>query len=56
MSEMVEYDAVKECLARHFSPDGVELEWQTTMHVARQKADESLLEFAGRLRVLADKG
>eukprot|EP00731_Ephydatia_muelleri_P034851 Em0081g16a len=26
------------------------------MHVARQKAGESVLEFAGRLRVLADKG
>ena len=26
------------------------------MHVARQKAGESVLEFAGRLCVLADKG
>ena len=56
VSETVEYDAVKACLASHFSPDGVELEWQAKMHVARQKAGESVLEFAGRLRVLADKG
>ena len=56
VSETVEYDAVKACLASHFSPNGVELEWQAKMHVARQKAGESVLEFAGRLRVLADKG
>ena len=56
VSETVEYGAVKACLARHFAPDGVELEWQAKMHVARQKAGESVLEFAGRLRVLADKG
>eukprot|EP00731_Ephydatia_muelleri_P010468 Em0005g1054a len=56
VSETVEYDAVKACLVSHFSPDGVELEWQAKMHVARQKAGESVLEFAGRLRVLADKG
>ena len=56
VSETVEYDMVKACLASHFSPDGVELEWQAKMHVARQKAGESVLEFAGRLRVLADKG
>ena len=35
VSETVEYDAVKACLASHFSPDGVELEWQANMHVAR---------------------
>ena len=56
VSETVEYGAVKACLAHHFAPDGVELEWQAKMHVARQKAGESVLEFAGRLRVLADKG
>ena len=35
VSETVEYDAVKACLVSHFSPDGVELEWQAKMHVAR---------------------
>ena len=40
----------------HVSPDGVELEWHAKMHVARQKTGESVLEFAGRLRILADKG
>ena len=56
VSKMVEYGAVKACLARHFAPDGVELEWQAKMHAARQKAGESVLEFAGRLCALADKG
>ena len=51
----VDYDAVKTCLSMHFAPAGLELEWQTQIHGAGQRASETKLEFAGRLRSLADK-
>eukprot|EP00731_Ephydatia_muelleri_P023225 Em0015g808a len=54
-ADNVEYTAVKMCLQRQFSPAGVELEWQRRLHAAQQKSTESLTEFAGRLRMLADK-
>ena len=54
-ADKVEYTAVKTCLQRQFSPAGVELEWQRRLHAAQQKSTESLTEFAGRLRMLADK-
>ena len=54
-ADKVEYTAVKTCLERQFSAAGVELEWQRRLHAAQQKSTESLTEFAGRLRMLADK-
>ena len=54
-ADTVEYAAVKTCLQRQFSPEGVELEWQRRLHTAQQKKTESLTEFAGRLCMLADK-
>ena len=51
----VDYDAVKTCLSKQFAPAGLELEWQTQIHGASQRASETILEFAGRLRSLADK-
>ena len=54
-ADKVEYTAVKTCLQRQFSPAGMELEWQRRLHAAQQKSTESLTEFAGRLRMLADK-
>ena len=54
-ADTVEYAPVNKCLQRQFSPAGVELEWQRRLHTAQQKKTESLTEFAGRLRMLADK-
>ena len=51
----VDYDAVKTCLSKQFAPAGLELVWQTQIHGASQRASETILEFAGRLRSLADK-
>ena len=51
----MDYDAVKTCFSKQFAPVGLELEWQTQIHGASQRATETILEFAGRLRSLADK-
>ena len=51
----VEYEEVKKCLQEQYAPKGVELEWQRKLHSAHQERPETLLEFSGRLRMLADK-
>ena len=51
----VDYDTVKTCLSKQFAQAGLELEWQMQIHRASQRASETIMEFAGRLRSLADK-
>ncbi|KAL5497454.1 hypothetical protein EMCRGX_G013927 [Ephydatia muelleri] len=51
----VEYEEVKKCLQEQYAPKGVELEWQRKLHSAHQERPETLLEFSGPLRMLADK-
>ena len=53
--DRVEYEEVKKCLQEQYAPKGVELEWQRKLHSAHQERPETLLEFSGRLRMLADK-
>ena len=53
--ETVEYRTVADCLRQHYAPDGNELEWQYKLQTRVQKPGEQLADFAGALRVLADK-
>ena len=55
VKESQEYLTVKSSLQQQFAPDGNELEWQYRLQSRCQRADEQLAEFAGALRVLADK-
>ena len=48
-------EVVKTSLREQFCPVGNELEWQLKLHERRQKSNKKLSEFAGSLRVLADK-
>ena len=48
-------EVVKTSLREQFCPVGNELEWQLKLHERRQNSNEKLSEFAGSLRVLADK-
>ena len=53
--ESADYDAVIAQLKRQYSPSGNEFEWQFRLQNRAQKPGESLIEYAGSLRVLADK-
>ncbi len=55
MVEAGDYAALKAHLIRQFSPEGDDLEWQQRLQNRSQKAGESLAEFAGALRMLADR-
>ena len=50
-----DYKAVVDCLKECFDPAGNEIEWQYQMQSRRQRNRESLMKFAGALRVLVDK-
>ena len=50
-----DYEAVKRELQQQFSPAGDETEWQFRLQSRRQKFCETLAEFAGELRMLADR-
>ena len=50
-----DYDSVTKCLRQHYAPDGNELEWQYKLQTRTQKPGERLADFAGALRVLAEK-
>ena len=50
-----DYDNLKEQLRKLYAPKGDELEWQYQLQNKRQKRGESLAEFAGELRMMADK-
>ena len=49
------YDSVVKCLRALYAPEGNELEWQRKLQDRMQKPGEQLVEFAGELRVLADR-
>ena len=50
-----DYKQVRDCLQQRFAPKGNELEWQFRLQSRNQKPNEPLVEFAGELRMLADK-
>ncbi|KAL5516149.1 hypothetical protein EMCRGX_G001420 [Ephydatia muelleri] len=50
-----DYKAVCACLQQHFAPVGNELEWQFKIQNRVQKVGESLLEYSGDLKRMADK-
>ena len=49
------YDSVVKCLRALYAPEGNQLEWQRKLQSRMQKTGEQLVEFAGELRVLADR-
>ena len=53
--ETGDYRAVTGCLRQHYAPDGNELEWQYKLQTRTQRPGEQLADFAGALRMLADK-
>ena len=53
--EIDDFHAVTECLRQHYAPGGNELEWQFKLQTRTQKPGEQLADFAGALRMLADK-
>ena len=55
LAESTDFGVVTENLMRQFSPKGNELQWQRRLQTRRQQPGEQLVEFAGALRVLADK-
>lgn len=50
-----DYLGLKSALGQHFAPQGNSLEYQYQLQNRYQKENESLSEFAGDLRLLADK-
>ena len=50
-----DYKQVRDCLQQRFAPKGNELEWQFRLQSRNQNPNEPLVEFAGELRMLADK-
>ena len=53
--DSTDYKAVISCLHTRYAPEGNELEWQFKLQSRVQKPSEQLIEFAGALRVLANK-
>ena len=49
------YDSVTKCLHQHYTPDRNKLERQYKLQTRTQKPGERLADFAGALRVLAEK-
>ena len=49
------YEAVKSELRKQFCPAADETEWQFRLQSRRQKSGETLAEYAGELRMLADR-
>ena len=50
-----DYKEILKCLRKRFVPEGNELEWQFCLQNRSQRSGEALEEFAGELRMLADK-
>jgi hypothetical protein len=55
LESSTDYEIVCDCLRQHYAPAGSEMEWQFKLQGRIQKPGESLWEFSGALRVLADK-
>eukprot|EP00731_Ephydatia_muelleri_P015048 Em0008g768a len=55
LAQTGDYDAVCDCIQRSYAPLGSELEWQLKVRTRVQKVGESLMEFCGALRGMADK-
>ena len=55
LAQTDDYDAVCDCIQRSYAPLGSELEWQLKVRTRVQKVGESLMEFCGALRGMADK-
>eukprot|EP00731_Ephydatia_muelleri_P019297 Em0012g122a len=55
LAQTGDYDAVCDCIQRSYAPLGSELEWQLKVSTRVQKVGESLMEFCGALRGMADK-
>ncbi len=54
-AETTAFSTITECLKQQFSPKGNELEWQRRLQTRKQQPGEQLVQYAGALRVLADK-
>ena len=55
LENSADYGTVRDCLRQHYAPAGSEMEWQFKLQSRIQRPGESLWEFSGALRVLADK-
>ena len=55
LAQTGDYVAVCDCIQRSYAPLGSELEWQLKVRTRVQKVGESLMEFCGALRGMADK-
>ena len=55
LTESSDYDAVVARLKQQFAPSGNEFEWQLRFQNRVQGISESMVEFAGSLRMLADR-
>ncbi len=55
LTESTDYDAVVARLKQQFAPSGNEFEWQLRFQNRVQDTSESMVEFAGSLRMLADR-
>ena len=55
LENSADYGTVRDCLRQYYAPAGSEMEWQFKLQSRIQKPGESLCEFSGALRVLADK-
>ena len=53
--ESADYDAVVAWLKQQFAPSGNEFEWQLRFQNCVQGISESMVEFSGSLRMLADR-
>ena len=55
LESSTDYGAITASLKHQFSPKGNELEWQHKLQTRRQQPGEQLVQYAGALRMLADK-
>ena len=55
LAESTDFHIITESLKYQFSPKGNKLEWQRQLQTCRQQPGEQLVQYAGALRVLADK-
>ena len=53
--ETKDFKAVRDCLQLRYGKSGMGLEWQMKLQSRTQRHSESLLEFAGELRMIASK-
>ena len=55
LAESTDFHIITESLKQQFSPKRNELEWQRRLQTRRQQPGEQVVQYAGALRVLADK-